>query len=79
MRSVQGYEAGDVIPYKHFRRLEEITGKSVAWFLRGEEAIPESPGGASFSERMDAMESRLERVEELTQAVLDAVQQPQVA
>lgn len=36
LRSVQLYEAGTVIPYKHFGKLEDITGRSTAWFLYGE-------------------------------------------
>jgi transcriptional regulator with XRE-family HTH domain len=42
-RSVQGYEAGSVIPYRHFRRLAEITEREVSWFLHGtEDATPSS-------------------------------------
>ena len=36
-RSIQGYEAGAVVPYKHFKRLEEVTGRTLAWFLGREE------------------------------------------
>jgi DNA-binding XRE family transcriptional regulator len=32
-RSVQGYEAGQVAPYRHLDRLAEILGRPRAWFL----------------------------------------------
>lgn len=31
VRSVQNYEAGTTIPYKHFRRLEEMANKPPGW------------------------------------------------
>jgi transcriptional regulator with XRE-family HTH domain len=36
-RSVQGYEAGNVIPFRHLRKLESATGKSRGWLLYGDE------------------------------------------
>ena len=66
MRSVQNYEAGDVIPYKHFRRLEEITGKPLAWFLRGDENGCDTPA-------VERLESRLAHLEEMMQDLLAAV------
>jgi transcriptional regulator with XRE-family HTH domain len=38
-RSWQGYEAGDVVPYRHMRRIEEVTRRSVVWILHGGEAL----------------------------------------
>jgi transcriptional regulator with XRE-family HTH domain len=35
-RSLQGYEAGKVIPYRHLHRLAEATGRTREWFLRGD-------------------------------------------
>jgi DNA-binding XRE family transcriptional regulator len=32
-RSVQGYEAGRVAPYRHLDRLAEVLGRPRAWFL----------------------------------------------
>jgi PAS domain S-box-containing protein len=37
-RSIQGYEAGTVVPYKHFDRLGELLGRTAASFLGGEKA-----------------------------------------
>lgn len=35
-RSVQGYEAGAVVPYRHLAELAEATGSSATFLLRGE-------------------------------------------
>ena len=39
-RSVVAYESGEVIPYRFMRDLERALGKSAAWILHGEEAVP---------------------------------------
>ena len=39
LRSIQAYEAGDVLPYKQMPELERVLGRPVAWFLYGEEAL----------------------------------------
>lgn len=38
-RSVQAYEAGEVIPYRYLRDLERALAKPAAWFLHGEAAL----------------------------------------
>jgi transcriptional regulator with XRE-family HTH domain len=35
-RSIQNYESGSIIPYKHLRRIEMQAHKSVGWILSGE-------------------------------------------
>ena len=40
-RSVQAYEAGRTIPYRHLHRLAEIFEKPSSWFLDGERAAEE--------------------------------------
>lgn len=40
-RSLQGYEAGDVIPYRHFERLSGIVRKPVEWLLHGDQPAAE--------------------------------------
>jgi PAS domain S-box-containing protein len=37
-RSLQGYEAGAVVPYKHLDRLGELLGRTPQWFLTGDDA-----------------------------------------
>lgn len=39
VRSVQAWEAGEVIPYRYLRDLERALGKPAAWFLHGDEAV----------------------------------------
>lgn len=55
-RSVQEYEAGNTIPWKHFSRLEEVFEQPLAWFLRGEERS---------DEETKQLDERLEEVERL--------------
>jgi transcriptional regulator with XRE-family HTH domain len=35
-RSIQGYEAGNVIPFRHLRKLEEAAEKPRGWLLYGD-------------------------------------------
>jgi PAS domain S-box-containing protein len=35
-RSIQGYEAGAVVPYKHLDRIAELLGRTHTWFLSGD-------------------------------------------
>jgi transcriptional regulator with XRE-family HTH domain len=35
-RSIQGYEAGRVAPFRHLDRLSELLDRSTGWFLLGE-------------------------------------------
>ena len=37
-RSVQSYEAGTTIPYRHLQRLAEIFERSPSWFLYGDQS-----------------------------------------
>jgi repressor LexA len=38
-RSLQDYESGKTIPYRHLGELGQLLGKSIEWFLHGDEAI----------------------------------------
>jgi transcriptional regulator with XRE-family HTH domain len=51
-RSIQGYELGEVSPYKHLRAISEVLGRPVEWFLHGDEPID--------PERFEALVERLE-------------------
>jgi transcriptional regulator with XRE-family HTH domain len=72
-RSVQGYEAGKVIPYRYLDGLTQATGKSREWLLRGDSDEPVSALGevgerlvalveqiAEEAERIAGVASRLE-------------------
>jgi transcriptional regulator with XRE-family HTH domain len=36
VRSLQHYEAGRIVPYRHFPRMEAVTSKRPGWFLQSE-------------------------------------------
>lgn len=38
-RTMQAYEQGEIVPYKHLRTLERILNRPVAWFLHGDDAL----------------------------------------
>ena len=75
-RSIQGYEAGKVVPYRHLKRLEEITGKPSSWFLRSEMASPSLNGDVAdrlvtLVERVAAEAERLADAAARIEALLD--------
>lgn len=41
IRSLQYYEAGDTIPYKHLRDIARLLNRPEEWFLYGEKALAE--------------------------------------
>lgn len=67
MRSVQNYESGDTIPWRHFKRLEEIFQCPLEWFLHGDEAA-KSPSDVdallrqALGERADEQDRQHEEV-----------------
>lgn len=75
LRSVQGYEAGAVIPYAHFRRIEEITGKPLEWFLRGDPE-PTTERDAELVERLDRLDEGLAEMRELLRSLVADPQLP---
>lgn len=38
IRTIQNYESGAVIPYRHLRRIEAITHRRSGWILEGNQA-----------------------------------------
>lgn len=40
-RSIQAYETGDVIPYRHIRDLARVLGQPADWLLHGETIQPD--------------------------------------
>lgn len=53
-RSLQGYEAGDVVPYRHISKLGEVLKRPVAWILHGESEPEET--------RLDRIEAQLAEI-----------------
>ena len=56
-RSVQAYEAGRTIPYRHLQRLGQIFERPSSWFLYGDGPTDD---GASVADRDDELVRRLE-------------------
>lgn len=57
-RAVQDYEGGVRIPWKHFKRLEQIFGRELEWFLHGEQ--PEQP---ALLERLTELDRKLDALD----------------
>lgn len=81
-RAVQIYENGTTIPWRHFRRLEELTGKPVSWFLHGDDDGSQADNvaiGRALAEELErhdrAMEKRLEANNGLLAEILAAVRE----
>src|SRR5919198_2114497 len=56
-RSVQAYEAGTTIPYRHLHRLADIFERPASWFLYGEEP---AEGEAAAADREEEIIKRLD-------------------
>jgi transcriptional regulator with XRE-family HTH domain len=55
-RSVSAYENGEVIPYRHMRKLEQLLNKPIAFFLFGKEADDAS---IALSEKLEEIKRML--------------------
>jgi PAS domain S-box-containing protein len=63
-RSIQGYEAGTVVPYKHLERLGGILDRPPSWFLGGDQpvavkSVPVAELRAALHEELVAVFSEL--------------------
>lgn len=66
-RSVQNYESGAIIPYRHLRRIESLTQRRHGWLLSDD-----TSSGAledSVAELLDAMEQHTARLRERLDAL----------
>lgn len=68
-RSLQDYETGVTIPYKHMREISQLLGREVEWFLHGEESIPEDRLAALEEKVTSTLEGLTSAVEALTARV----------
>jgi HTH-type transcriptional regulator, cell division transcriptional repressor len=64
-RSLQGYEAGAVKPYRHMAKLSSTLNRPVAWFLHGEEEDTRLSETQSLRERVEGLADQLDRIERL--------------
>lgn len=69
-QSVSNYERGiDEVPADRLRKISQLTGKTVAWFLDGDDdAAKKRPEGDG---PIDRYEERLARIESLLQRLVD--------
>lgn len=73
-RSLQDYEAGTTIPYRHLRELSRLLKRDVDWFLHGA-----SPAGndriAELEGQLEAEVARLRQLGDGLEAELEHLQQ----
>jgi transcriptional regulator with XRE-family HTH domain len=65
-RSVQAYESGATIPYRHLDRLAKIFERPASWFLYGEEP---AEGEAAAADREEEIIKRLDAQTEVLKAL----------
>jgi transcriptional regulator with XRE-family HTH domain len=51
-RSIQGYEAGKVVPYRRLAQLAEVTNRELGWILQGDPAEPATVADPVVLERL---------------------------
>jgi transcriptional regulator with XRE-family HTH domain len=49
-RSIQGYEAGKIVPYRRLSQLAEATNRELGWLLEGD--VPRDNGDPELVERL---------------------------
>ena len=81
-RSLQDYEGGVTIPYKHMQEIASLTGKEVEWLLHGDPEMSEPRVPRSLDDRLAALEAKGDEILDLiaqasegTDARLTAVEQ----
>lgn len=78
-RSLQDYEMGETIPYKHFREMAELLSRDVRWFLYGEteeeanERDVDAAVLAAIEQRLDSLEAADTRSQDLLNELLRRV------
>jgi transcriptional regulator with XRE-family HTH domain len=82
-RSVQAYEAGKIVPWRHLDRFEEITRRPRSWFLRGSNGPDPTPTGTELEERLVLLVGRVateaERLFEATSRLADLLDRREAA
>jgi transcriptional regulator with XRE-family HTH domain len=51
-RSIQGYEAGKVVPYRRLSQLAEVTHRELGWLLEGDVVAAKANVNAEIVERL---------------------------
>jgi transcriptional regulator with XRE-family HTH domain len=66
-RSIQGYEAGKVVPYRHLSRLAEITGRELAWFLESDDSAALAQVAARLVSLVEEVAEEARRIREVAE------------
>src|SRR5262245_56075673 len=62
-RSVQNYESGAIVPWRHLSNIETITRKRRGWLLRKEDGkVNAIPSEAAVATLLDTMEQHQQRL-----------------
>lgn len=72
-RSLQDYENGVTLPYRHLRELGKLLGKDVEWFLHGDDEVEEEDRLAAIEKELQAVQRELAAVREAQLPVEDAL------
>jgi len=56
-RSIAGYEAGEVIPYRFLRQLESALNRPAAWILYGDDVAPPAATQETILFKLDEIRS----------------------
>jgi transcriptional regulator with XRE-family HTH domain len=82
-RSVQAYEAGKIVPWRHLDRFEEITRRPRSWFLRGSADPGPAPTPTELEERLVLLVGRVaseaERLFEATARLAELLERREAA
>ena len=72
-RSLQDYEAGVTIPYRHMQEISRLLSRPVEWFLHGEDqsAITTAEAVQDLDDRLAALEARVADGTEKTLAAIE--------
>jgi transcriptional regulator with XRE-family HTH domain len=72
-RSIQGYETGERIPFKHFPELSQLLRKPTVWFLYGDEP---DDSIEEIKTRFDELLARVKLIEYQQREILEALKLP---
>jgi transcriptional regulator with XRE-family HTH domain len=66
-RSIQNYESGAIVPYKHLRRIEVLAHKRIGWILAGDD------GDDDMAQTLGRLENALDRHHALLQEHIETI------
>lgn len=73
VRTMQNYEAGKFVPYRHLDALSRLLGRSPSWLLYGHERPESDRLLASVREQRNQLRHNLERLRELGERLADNI------